>query len=50
MINFYKIMLWLTEFELQIARSTGRCRLSIVQLTHELHEYELSLFKLENTL
>ena len=50
MIAFYRTMLFLTRFGLQIARSTGRNPESIAQLSREEAEYELLLFQAEKSL
>ena len=48
MKTFYALLLAATEFELTIARSTGRGAPSIRALTADKEDYRLQLFKLEN--
>lgn len=47
MTYFYRTMIWLTEFELAIARSTGRNHDNIEQLQRDLSGWELDLFKVQ---
>lgn len=47
---FYRFLLWATDRELVIARSTGRNPANINQLQREVEEYKLALFKLEHSL
>ena len=42
---FYEFMLWMLEFDLAIARSTGRDPRHINQLILERQEYELLLWR-----
>lgn len=39
LFHFYRLMSWLTDFELQIARGTGRNPENVQQLVREHHEY-----------
>lgn len=47
MKHFAHLMLWLTRFDLAIARSTGRNPDNIAQLQKEESEWELALFNQE---
>ena len=44
--TFYRVVQWLIELELAIARSTGRNPAQIERLSIEWDEYDLLLFKL----
>ena len=45
--TFYRVMRWLIEFELAIARSTGRNPINIRQLESELDDYRWKIILLE---
>lgn len=44
---FYSFMVWATEFELAIARSTGRNPENINKLQSELQKWQLALWEIE---
>ena len=44
--TFYRVVLWLLELELAIARSTGRNPHQIERLQQECDDYSLLIFKL----
>lgn len=43
-------LLWLTERDLQIARSTGRNRECIANLSARVQDHEAALFRIDNPL
>lgn len=44
---FYKIIVFMTDFELQIAQSTGQSPASIRQLKSDLEKWKADLHRLE---
>jgi hypothetical protein len=50
MITFYRLMLYLTQFELAIARSTGRRQESIAALIADEQRWEKALWDCQNPL
>ena len=50
MTHFYTLLLWMTRFELAIARSTGRNPANLAQLQREELVWERELWNAEHPL
>lgn len=47
MLAFYRLLLWFTEREIVIARSTGRNPMNVLALRQDEDEYRRALLRLE---
>lgn len=48
--NFYRLLLWLTEWDLDFARNTGRNPECVENLSERVQEYRTVIFQLEHPL